>query len=40
VWHTTAIGVRLVDTRDWSVRTLDPTAAEVFPDGDLLVTSS
>ena len=32
-------GVRLVDTRTWSVRTLDPEASEVVADGDVLVTS-
>jgi hypothetical protein len=36
---TRGAGVRLIDTRDWSVRMLDKDAAEVWADGDVLVTS-
>jgi hypothetical protein len=34
-----AAGLRLVDTRDWSVRTIDPGAAEVHVVGDLLLAT-
>jgi hypothetical protein len=37
----TAAGVKLIDTRDWSVRTLDPNASSLaVADGTLLVSAS
>jgi hypothetical protein len=40
-WSATPAGLSLVDTRDWSIRTVDPTASEAVPAGpDLLTWSS
>jgi hypothetical protein len=37
--HMRAAGVSLVDTRNWSIRTIDPGAAEVHVAGDVLLAT-
>jgi hypothetical protein len=39
-WSQTPAGLSLVDTRDWSVRTIDSTASEALPAGSGLLTWS
>jgi hypothetical protein len=39
-WSQTPVGLSVVDTRDWSVRTIDPTASEAAPAGSGLLAWS
>jgi hypothetical protein len=39
-WSQTPAGLSVVDTRDWSVRTIDPTASEAAPAGSGLLAWS
>ena len=39
-WSQTPAGLSVIDTRDWSVRTIDPTASEAAPAGSGLLAWS